>query len=327
MSQLKKLGTSDLAITSLGVGAWAMGGGGWQFSWGEQDDADSIAAIRAALEKGINWIDTAAIYGLGHSEEVVAKALEGLSNKPYVFTKCGRRWDDNGRIFASLKADSVRKECEDSLRRLKVDAIDLYQMHWPDPDQDIEEGWTEMASLQQEGKVRWIGVSNFNVSHIKRVMQIAPITSLQPPYSLLVRKAEPDILPFAREHGIGAIVYSPMRAGLLTGKMTKERARNLPDDDWRTRDKDFQEPRLSHNLALVEILREIGERHGRTPAEIALAWTLNNPAVTGAIVGLRSADQVHGIIGALSFRLTPAEVSEIEAFFQTSAKPQEQISA
>ena len=327
MSQLKKLGNSDLAITPLGIGAWAMGGPGWQFTWGDQDDADSIAAIRAALDAGMNWIDTAAVYGLGHSEEVVARALEGLSNKPYIFTKCERRWDESGRIFGSLKADSVRKECEDSLRRLKLERIDLYQIHWPDPDEDIEEAWTEMASLQREDKVRWIGVSNFNVSQMRRAMQIAPVTSLQPPYSLLARKVEADILPFAREHGIGVIVYSPMRAGLLTGKMTKERAHNLPKDDWRSRDRDFQEPQLSRNLELVEILRQIGDRHGRTPAEVALAWTLHNPAVTGAIVGLRRADQVQGVVGTLSFRLSPDEISDIEAFFQSSAKAQEVASA
>jgi aryl-alcohol dehydrogenase-like predicted oxidoreductase len=315
MSQLKKLGNSDLAITSIGVGAWAMGGGGWQFSWGAQEDTDSIAAIRAALDAGVNWIDTAAVYGLGHSEEVVGKAIERLANKPYIFTKCERRWDENGRIFGWLKADSIRRECEDSLRRLKVDVIDLYQMHWPEPDQDLEEGWTEMARLQEEGKVRWIGVSNFNVGQLKRAMQIAPVTSLQPPYSLLVRKAEAEILPFARQLGIGVIVYSPMRAGLLAGKMTKERAHNLAKDDWRNRDKDFQEPQLSRNLELVEILRAIGNRHGRTPGEVAIAWTLNNPAVTGAIVGLRKPDQVQGVIGALSFRLAPEEVGEIEAFF------------
>lgn len=319
MSQLKKLGSSDLAISPLGVGAWAMGGAGWQFSWGPQDDADSISAIRAALDAGINWIDTAAIYGLGHSEEVVAKALQGVPNKPYIFTKCERRWDENGKIYPSLKADSVRKECENSLRRLKIDVIDLYQIHWPDPDPDLEEGWSEMAQLQLEGKVRWIGVSNFTVPHMQRAMQIAPITSLQPPYSLLARKAEPDILPFAREHGIGVIVYSPMRAGLLTGKMTKERAQRLPADDWRKRDKDFQEPQLGRNLELVEILKRIAQEHGRTPGEVALAWVLANPAVTGAIVGLRRADQVTGVIGAMSFRLAPSEISQLEAFFSSSA--------
>ena len=322
VSETKKLGNSDLEITALGVGAWAMGGAGWKFAWGSQDDADSSAAIRAALDAGINWIDTAAVYGLGHSEEVVGRTLKDVSNKPYIFTKCERRWDDGGNIFPSLKADSIRKECENSLRRLQVERIDLYQIHWPDPDADIEEGWTEMARLQEEGKVRWIGVSNFNVAQIERAQKIAPITSLQPPYSLLARQAEPEILPFTKENNIGVIVYSPMRAGLLTGKMTKERAQNLPQDDWRSRDKDFQEPQLTRNLKLVEILRTIGERHGRTPGEAALAWTLHNPAVTAAIVGLRRADQVNGTIGALEFRLSPDEVSQIEKFFQESAAVQ-----
>jgi len=315
MSEKRKLGNSDLEITPLGVGAWAMGGGGWQFSWGNQEDSDSVAAIRAALDAGFNWIDTAAVYGLGHSEEVVGKALEGVSNKPYVFTKCERRWNEERKIYPSLKADSIRKECEDSLRRLKVDVIDLYQIHWPEPDADIEEGWTEMARLQQEGKVRWIGVSNFNVEQLKRAQKIAPVTSLQPPYSLLVRKIEPELLPFAKENRIGVIVYSPMRAGLLTGKMTKERAQSLSPDDWRSRDKDFQEPQLSRNLELVEILKKIADRHGRTPGEVALAWVLHNPAVTAAIVGLRRPDQVQGTAGALTFRLAPTDIREIESFF------------
>lgn len=319
MTELRKLGNSDLEITPLGVGAWAMGGGGWQFGWGEQDDADSIAAIRAALDAGLNWIDTAAVYGLGHSEEVVARALEGFSKKPYVFTKCERRWDANRQIYPSLKAESIRQECEDSLRRLKVDVIDLYQVHWPQPDEDVEEGWTEMARLQQQGKVRWIGVSNFNVAQMKRAMKIAPITSLQPPYSLLVRDIESEILPFVRQNNIGVLVYSPMRAGLLTGKMTRERALNLPQDDWRSRNPDFQEPKLSQNLKLVEVLKKIGERHGRAPGEVALAWTLHNPAVTAAIVGLRRADQVQGTVGALDFRLNDDDAREIEDFFRQNA--------
>ena len=315
MANRKKFGNSDLEITPLGVGAWAIGGGGWQFGWGSQDDKDSISAIHAALDAGINWIDTAAVYGLGHSEEIVGKALQETTHKPYVFTKCERRWDKEGKIFPSLKADSIRKECESSLQRLGVDVIDLYQIHWPDPDDQLEEGWTALARLKEEGKIRWAGVSNFNVDQLKRAQKIAPVTSIQPPYSLLVRKAEPEILPFAKENKIGAIVYSPMRAGLLTGKMTKERAFQLPKDDWRSRDKDFQEPNLSRNLQLVEILKQIGQEHGRTAGEVALAWTLHNPAVTGAIVGLRRPDQVQGVIGAMSFRLADEEVSKIESFF------------
>lgn len=320
MNERRKLGNSDLEITPIGVGAWAMGGAGWQFSWGEQDDADSIAAIRAALDAGLNWIDTAAVYGLGHSEEVVGRALREIAQKPYVFTKCERRWDENRRIYPSLKADSIRQECEGSLRRLGIDAIDLYQVHWPQPDEDIEEGWTEMARLQEEGKVRWIGVSNFTVEQMKRAQRIAPITSLQPPYSLLVRDAERDVLPFAREHGIGVLVYSPMRAGLLAGKMTRERAENFAPDDWRRRDRDFQEPRLSRNLELAELLRAIGQRHNRTSGETAIAWVLRNPAVTAAIVGLRRADQVAGVAGALAFRLSAEEANEIEAFFKEPAR-------
>ena len=315
MANRKKLGNSDLEITPLGVGAWAIGGGGWQFGWGSQDDKDSISAIHAALDAGINWIDTAAVYGLGHSEEIVGKTLQQTAHKPYVFTKCERRWDKEGKIFPSLKADSIRKECESSLQRLGVDVIDLYQIHWPDPDDELEEGWTALARLREEGKIRWAGVSNFNVDQLKRAQKIAPVTSIQPPYSLLVRKAEPEILPFAQENKIGAIVYSPMRAGLLTGKMTKERASQLPTDDWRSRDKDFQEPNLSRNLQLVEILKQIAQEHGRTAGEVALAWTLHNPAVTGAIVGLRQPDQVQGVIGAMSFRLGAEEVSKIESFF------------
>ena len=312
----KKLGNSDLEISALGVGAWAIGGSGWQFGWGQQDDNDSIAAIRAALERGINWIDTAAIYGMGHSEEVVAKALEGVSDKPYVFTKCERRWNKDGSIYGVLKADSIRQECEESLRRLKVDVIDLYQIHWPQPDEDVEEGWTEMARLQETGKVRWIGVSNFNADQMKRAARIAPITSLQPPYSMLVRDVEKEIFPYVQENKIGVIVYSPMRSGLLTGKMTEERALNLPEDDWRRRNPDFQEPKLSRNLELVEVLREIGSSHGRTAGEVAIAWTLKNPAVTAAIVGLRNAEQVDGVIGGGDLHLSKEELSRIEAFFE-----------
>jgi aryl-alcohol dehydrogenase-like predicted oxidoreductase len=318
MADLKKLGNSDLHITPLGVGAWAMGGGGWKFSWGDQDDSDSVGAIRAAIDAGFNWIDTAAVYGLGHSEEVVGEAVKGLSKKPLIFTKCERRWDENRQIFPSLKAESIRKECEDSLRRLGVDVIDLYQIHWPEPDADIEEGWTEMAKLKEEGKVRWIGVSNFNVEQMKRAMKIAPITSLQPPYSLLVRKIEAEVLPFVKANGIGVICYSPMRAGLLTGKMTRDRALKLPENDWRSRDADFQEPKLTRNLQLVDMLRRIGVAHDKEPGEVALAWALNNPGITAAIVGLRKADQVHGTSGAMNFRLTTNEMAQLDGFVKSS---------
>lgn len=315
--ETRQLGNSDMQITPLGIGAWAIGGSGWAFGWGPQDDADSVAAIRAGLDAGMNWIDTAAVYGLGHSEEVVAQALEGVSKRPYVFTKCERVWNENREIGKSLKADSIRRECEASLRRLRIDVIDLYQIHWPEPDTDIEEGWTTLAALQREGKVRWIGVSNFSAEQMRRAELIAPITSLQPPYSMLVRGIEKDILPHCQEQNIGVIVYSPMRSGLLAGKMTRERIESLPADDWRHRNPDFQEPNLSRNLKLVELLRDIGARHGRSPGEIAIAWTLRHPAVTAAIVGVRSPDQVGGIIGAAQFRLGSDEAKEIQDFLAT----------
>jgi aryl-alcohol dehydrogenase-like predicted oxidoreductase len=308
----KQLGNSDLRITPIGLGAWAMGGGGWQWSWGPQDDAHSISAIHEALDHGITWIDTAAVYGLGHSEEVVARALKGCSNRPYIFTKAERVWDEHGEISGALKAQSIRREIEASLRRLQVDVIDLYQIHWPQPDEDIEEGWTEMLRLQAEGKVRYVGVSNFDVQQMKRAMAIGPITSLQPPYSLVAREVEQEILPFAAGHNIGVIAYSPMYSGLLTGAMTRARIASLASDDWRRRDVNFQEPRLSHNLRLVQLLREIGARHKCSPGEIAIAWTLTNPAVTGAIVGMRNPDQVRGVVGAAEVTLTTAELEEIE---------------
>ncbi len=310
--ETRRLGNSDLHITALGIGAWAIGGSGWNGSMGPQNEDDSVPAIHAALDHGLNWIDTAALYGLGHSEEVVARALEGRTPRPYVFTKCERVWDANGKVGASLKAGSVRRECEDSLRRLRTDVIDLYQIHWPEPDEDIEEAWTELARLQKEGKVRYIGVSNFNVRQMQRAQAIAPITSLQPPYSIVTRAIEKEILPFAVQNNIGVIAYSPMSAGLLTGAMTRERVANFTAEDWRRNLPNFQEPLLSRNLKLVERLREIGKRHGRTPGEVAIAWTLNNPAVTGAIVGFRSPKQVSGIIGAAEFRLSASEILEIE---------------
>jgi aryl-alcohol dehydrogenase-like predicted oxidoreductase len=312
--ETKRLGNSDMMITRIGVGAWAIGGGGWAFAWGPQDDNESIAAIRAALDRGINWIDTAAIYGLGHSEEVVARALAGRSKRPYVFTKCERVWNERREIGKSLKADSIRREVEASLRRLKLDVIDLYQIHWPEPDEDIEEGWSTMAELKAEGKVRWIGVSNFNVQQLERARKIAPVTSLQPPYSILTRGIEDDVLPYCQENNIGVIVYSPMKSGLLTGSMTRERIAAMPPDDFRPRTPPFQEPLLSRNLELAELLRRIGARHGRTPGEVAIAWTLRHPAVTAAIVGMRSPKQVDGVAGALEFRLTQNEIDEIESF-------------
>jgi aryl-alcohol dehydrogenase-like predicted oxidoreductase len=314
---IKALGNSDLMITPIGFGAWAIGGAGWEFAWGPQDDNESIAAIHEALDKGINWIDTAAVYGLGHSEEIVAQALEGVQNRPYIFTKCSRTWEDPRQIGFCLKADSIRRECEASLKRLKVDVIDLYQIHWPVPDMDIEEGWTELAKLRDEGKVRYIGVSNFNVMQMRRAQKIAPITSLQPRYSLIHREIEKEILPYAALENIGVIVYSPMASGLLTGAMTPERIVKLADDDWRRKNDDFQEPKLARNLRLVDLLRKIGSRHGRSPGEVAVAWALHNPAVTAAIVGARRPDQVKGIVGAAQFALDPAEIEEIESSLKT----------
>jgi aryl-alcohol dehydrogenase-like predicted oxidoreductase len=311
----RKLGNSDLSITPLGFGAWALGGANGKFGWGPQDDAESIAAIRHALERGVNWIDTAAAYGFGHSEEVVARALCGLgaSERPYVFTKCGQVPDGTGGNLESLDPASLRRECEASLRRLQVEAIDLYQIHWPtDRIEDIDAGWATLADLQREGKVRWIGVSNFNVAELQRAQAIAPVTSLQPPYSLLRRDIETDILPYARAHDIGVIVYSPMQSGLLSGTMTRERAAALPASDWRSRSPEFGEPKLSANLALVERLRAIGAKHGARPGEVAIAWTLCKPAVTAAIVGARTPAQVDGWIGAADLRLSAGELAEIE---------------
>ncbi len=312
--QKKQLGNSDLHLTPLGVGAWAMGGGGWAFAWGPQDDQDSIDAIHAALDAGINWIDTAAVYGLGHSEEVVARAVAGRANRPYVFTKCARVWNEERQIGKCLLKDSVRRECEASLSRLKVDTIDLYQVHWPEPDEQVEEGWGELARLKEEGKVRWIGVSNFSASQMVRAQAIAPITSLQPPYSMISPEIEESILPYAAQNNIGVLCYSPMKSGLLSGGMTRERVAAMPEDDFRRRTPNFQEPLLTRNLELVELLRAIGARHGRTPGEVAIAWCLRQPAVTAAIVGLRSPMQLEGVVGAAEFRLSAEEIVEIDTF-------------
>ena len=313
--QTRRLGNSDLKVTPVGFGAWAIGGAGYDFGWGPQDDTDSIAAIHRALELGVNWIDTAAVYGLGRSEEVVARALATWhGSRPYVFTKCALRWDAQGRVTKVHKGESLLRECEDSLRRLGVDVIDLYQIHWP-PENDgreLEESWQALVDLQKQGKVRWIGVSNYSVDQIKRIEKIAPVTSDQPPYSILRRKIEADLLPHCEQRGIGIINYSPMLSGMLTGGMTRERALNLPNDDWRKGKPEFTEPRLSKNLELVERLKVIGARHKRSAGEVAIAWTLRLPAVSGAIVGARNAKQAEGVMTAGELKLTPQDVAEIE---------------
>ena len=313
--ETRKLGNSDLQLTRVGFGAWAIGGGGWEFAWGSQEDVDSIAAIVRALELGVNWIDTAAVYGTGHSEEIVAQALKQWKGKrPYIFTKCTLRWDENRKVYPDHSAASIRKECEDSLRRLQTDTIDLYQMHWPPRDSgpELEEAWQAMSELQTEGKVRWIGVSNFDPAQMERTARIAPVTSDQPPYSLIRRQIEQDVLPYCLQHGIGVISYAPMASGLLTGAMTRERARALPADDFRSRNPEFQEPRLSKNIELVERLRKVGARHGRSPGEVAIAWVLRHPAITGAIVGARNAKQAEGVMRAGELKLTIEEIAEIE---------------
>lgn len=309
--QSRQLGNTDMHITPVGFGAWALGGGDWVYAWGPQDDRESIAAIHRALDLGINWIDTAAGYGLGHSEEVVGQALTGMSERPYVFTKCSMPWNERGEIISSLKRDSIRRECEDSLRRLKLDAIDLYQIHWPRPEEDLEEGWATLAELQREGKVRWIGVSNYSVAQMRQAEAIAPISSMQPPYSLIRPEVENEILPYCQEHNIGVIVYSPMYSGLLSGKMTAERIKNMPSDDWRQHDPEFQMPRLEQNLRLVSTLAEIGKRHEVEPGVVAIAWTLHHPGVTGSIVGARRPSQVDGIFPSVALRLSQQEIEQL----------------
>jgi aryl-alcohol dehydrogenase-like predicted oxidoreductase len=313
--ETRKLGNSDMHITPVGYGAWAAGGPGWDFAWGAQDDFDSIAAIHRSLELGVNWIDTAAVYGAGHSEEVVARALKDWRGKrPYIFTKCAMRWDEKGHVSKVHTAASIRQECEDSLRRLQVEVIDLYQIHWPPEDNGpgLEESWRTLAALQKEGKLRWMGVSNFGVEQIQRAEKIAPVTSLQPPYSLLRRRIENEILAYCERRGIGVIVYSPMLSGMLTGAMTRERAANLPADDWRRNNPEFREPRLSQNLELVERLKKVAARYKTTAGAIAIAWTLRLPAVTGTIVGARNAKQAEGVMRAGEIELTPQDLAEIE---------------
>ena len=307
------LGQTGLEITRIGFGAWAIGGGGWEFGWGPQDDEQSLGAIHRALELGVNWIDTAAAYGFGRSEEIVGRALQGLRRRPFVFTKCSILEGPGRRVFHSLKRDSILREAETSLQRLGIDAIDLYQIHWPIPAEDIEEGWTALGELKEQGLVRHLGVSNFDVGQLQRIRQIAPVETLQPPYSLIARGAEEEILPFARRERIGVIVYSPMGSGMLTGTMTRERIAQLADDDWRKQDEGFREPQLSRNLEIVEVLAKIAERHGTTPAAVAVAWTLRNPAVDGAIVGFRSARQVEPVLAGAGLELTDEDLALIGA--------------
>lgn len=310
--KLKQLGNTDMWLTPVGFGAWAVGGGDWAFSWGPQDDNASIAAIHKAIHLGVNWIDTAAVYGLGHSEEVVGRAVHQSSVKPLLFTKCGMVWDKNREIRRTLL--EIHREVDESLRRLQVETIDLYQIHWPVEGEDVEEGWGALADLQRAGKVRHIGVSNFSVAQMERCKKIAPIASLQPPYSLLNRAVEAEILPFCLDHGIGVINYSPQHSGLLTGAMTRERVASLPPDDFRRNAKNYQEPLLSRNLAVADFLKQIGARHGVSAGVVAIAWTLGHPAITGAIVGGRSPEQVEGVWPAAKFRLSNAEMQEIQSF-------------
>lgn len=311
----RQFGRTDMQITPIGLGAWAIGGGNYEDGWGSQDDQQSIIAIKRALDLGINWIDTAPHYGLGHSEEIVGKAIKG-HEPPYIFTKCSHVWDDQRRVSSSLKSASIQREAEASLKRLGVEVIDLYQIHWPEPDPDIEEGWSTLVKLKKEGKVRHIGVSNFNVQQLRRAERIAPVETLQSPYSLIHRDVEKDILSYCQQRNIGVIVYSPMVSGLLSGMMSVQRVQQMPDDDWRKRSPDFQGERFAHNLRLAELLTEIGFPHNLPAGVVAIAWTLHHPAITGAIVGFRNATQVEDLIRAAEFRLRDIELQRIEDFLR-----------
>lgn len=306
------LGGTGMEISVVGFGAWAIGGGGWEWGWGPQDDADSVEAIGRALELGVNWIDTAPIYGFGRSEEVVGRTIKKMSEKPYIFTKCGLE-GRNGIGVNELKAETIERQCEESLKRLGVETIDLYQIHWPDPDEDLEEGWAACVALLSAGKVRHIGVSNFDISQLDRANVVATVETLQPPYSLINRGIEDEILPYCSRENIGVIAYSPMASGLLTGAFDAERVAALPDDDFRSHVEHFQEPKLSRNLAAVERLRQVGEKHDASPGAVAVAWVLRDPVVSGAIVGFRRFDQVGGILpAAAELELTSEEIAFIE---------------
>jgi aryl-alcohol dehydrogenase-like predicted oxidoreductase len=319
--KISQLGYSNMWLTPIGFGAWAVGGNGGSFSWGPQDDSASIAAIHKAIDLGVNWIDTAPIYGQGHSEEIVGRAVKESHVKPFIFTKCGMVWNGNGEVKRTLT--EIRREVEDSLRRLQVETIDLYQIHWPpeDKDEDLLDAWATMGALQHEGKVRYIGVSNFTCNQMEGCLSIARITSLQPPYSMINRACEAELLPYCHDHAIGVINYAPMHSGLLTGAMTKERIAGLPPDDFRRKAKNYQEPYLTRNLAIAYFLKEIGARHNVAAGVVAIAWTLSNPAITGAIVGARSPEQVQGIWPAAKFRLTKDELHEIQAFLEAHPAP------
>ena len=309
--QQRQLGKTDMQLTTIGLGTWAMGGP-WQYGWGPQDDDEAVAAVVTALDQGINWIDTAPAYGLGHSEELVGQALRQTKHQPYIATKCGLLWNDKKEKVSCLKRDSIRRECLASLERLGVETIDLYQMHWPDPDEEIEAAWEEMALLAQEGKVRYIGASNYSVAQLERVAKIHPVASLQPPYNMLNRTVEDELLAYCAEHGIGVVAYSPMHRGLLTGAFSPERLAQLAPDDHRLRDPSFQEPRFSATLALVEQLKQIAQRHGHTCAQLAISWVLRRPEVTAAIVGARRPSQIVETVQAGNWNLREDDIAEIE---------------
>jgi aryl-alcohol dehydrogenase-like predicted oxidoreductase len=317
--ETRRLGNTDLRLTEVGLGTWAIGGGDWQFSWGPQDDEQSVRTIRRALDLGVNWIDTAAVYGLGHAEEIVGKAILGLRDRPLVATKCERCWDKNGRIYGCLKRESIRAEAEASLRRLGVDVIDLYQVHWPQPEEDIEEGWGAIAELVRQGKVRYAGVSNFSLAQLRRAQAVHPVASLQPPYSMLERGAEANLLPYCAANGIGVVAYSPMQKGLLTGKVTPEWVARLPADDHRRGDPEFQPPRLSANIELAEGLRQLAEKRGKTAAHLAIAWVLRRPELTAAIVGARKPSQIEETVGGAGWKLSPEDIAAVAALLARRA--------